>query len=176
MRVCVCVRARACARTCTCTHLAQCLPITLLHFVSALQRITEKDQSIETCWNIRLWRNMRLQTWMWQNGMQEPRSSVRLTCRAVHQFEGKACRIGRNSGYRSRVLCHIIAAFTHIMDRLSSSGIVSCFIQAVGWKPPYCSFFLFMICCSLLHFPDVIMYWWPFLFLLSPGAFFLFKF
>jgi hypothetical protein len=57
---------------------------------------------------------------------------VRLTCPAVHQFEGKACRIGRNSGYRSCVLCHIIPALTHIMDWLSSSGIVSCFIQAVG--------------------------------------------
>ena len=135
--MCVC----ACAYVHVCTRLAWCLPITLLHFVSALQRITEKDQSTETCWNIHLWRNTRLQTWMWQNGMQEPRGSVRLTCPAVHQFEGKACRIGRSSGYRSCVLCHIIAAFTHAMDQLSSSGIVSCFIEAVGWKPAYCSFF-----------------------------------
>ena len=66
---------------------------------------------------------------------------MRLTCRAVHQFEGKACRIGRNSRYRSCVLCHIIAAFSHIMDQLSSSGIVSCFVQAVECKPPHCSFF-----------------------------------
>jgi hypothetical protein len=56
---------------------------------------------------------------------------VRLTRPAVRQFEGKACRIGRNSGYRSCALCHIIAAFIHIMVQLSSC-IVSCFIQAVG--------------------------------------------
>jgi hypothetical protein len=65
----------------------------LLDFVSALQRITEKDQNIETCWNICLWKNMRLQMLMWQSGMLEPRSIVRLICRAVHQFEGKACKM-----------------------------------------------------------------------------------
>ena len=124
-----------------------------LHFVSALQRITEKDQSIETCWNIHLWKNMRLQMWMWQNGMLEPRSSARLTCHAVHQFEGKVCGIGRKSGYRSCVLCHIGAAFTHIMDQLSSAGY---------WMKTSLQFLLpslsFMICCWLSYFPDVIMY------------------
>jgi len=156
-------------------HLARCLPITLLHFVSALQRITERDQSIETCWNIHLWKNMRLQMWMWQNGMQEPRSSVRLTCHAVHQFEGKACRIGRNSGYRSRVLCHIIGTFSCIMHQFSYSGIVSCFIQTVGWKSPYCSFFPVFHLWFVAHYPIFLMSsWtqWTFVCLLNPGAFF----
>lgn len=165
----------ACTRVWMCTHFARCLPITLLHFVSALQRITEKDQSIETCWNIHLWENMRLQMWMWQNGMQEPRSSVRLTCPAVHQFEGKAWRIGRNSGYWLCVLCHIVAVFTHVMDQLSSSGIVPCFIQAVGWKPPYCSFFPSFHLWIVAGYHIFLMSsctWWTFLFLLSPWAFF----
>lgn len=171
--VCVCAHVRVCMR------LAWCLPITLLHFVSALQRITEKDQNTKTCWSINLWRNMRLQMWMWPNGTQEPRSTVRLTCHAVHQLEGKACRIGRNSGYRSCILLsHHCCLYTYngsVVIFWHCFLFVSCFIQAFGWKHPYCSLFPVFHWWSVAGYHISLMSpctCWTFLFSLSPGAFF----
>jgi hypothetical protein len=66
--------------------------ITVFHFISALQRITHRGQNIETYWNIHLWKNMVLQMLMWQSGMLEPSSCVKLTHHAVHRFKGNINR------------------------------------------------------------------------------------